>query len=126
MLKIRALVSSMKPGLSSLKFVRLVQPSIRVSTKAISSFVRGLIQLIRQRLFSVASSKPNTQTKLLSCQSKTNFKLSQRSNNFTFSNSKYFGGGLMKKQKSSRRTFFYFNFKILIRLLITKHRPAPH
>ena len=27
----------------------------------------------------------------------TNFKLSQRSNNFTFSNSKYFGGGLMKK-----------------------------
>ena len=68
-------IPSMKPGLSSLKFVRLVQPSIRVSTKAFSHFARGLIQLIRRRPFLAASSRPKAQTGLSSFQIRTNFKL---------------------------------------------------
>ena len=114
---------SMKPGLSSPKFVRLVQPSIRVSTKAISPFNRGLIQLIRQRPFSVASSRPRAQTELLSYQSirNSNFPVGHLNPNFLILQSSVELS--VKKQKPSRNFATYF---ITPRLLITKHRPAPY
>ena len=99
----------MKPGLSSLKFVRLVQPSIRVSTKAISPFTRGLIQLIRQHSFLVTSSKPKTQTELLSCQSiqTSNFHTGYLNVNFpNIKNLRWRADE--KKSQAAAHTFFSF------------------
>ncbi len=117
------LCPSMKPGLSSVKFVRLVQPSIRVSTKAISQFTRGLIQLIRQRLFSVASSRPKAQTKLLSYQpiQTSNFPRVVQLHISNIKNLRWRADE--KNQKPLRHFTTYF---ITPRLLITKHRPTPY